>query len=78
MKKILFFIFLAVAGLTACNQSAKNKKQSEQTAEVYTCPMHPEVKSDKAGSCPKCGMELVKKDEHNHPDSSSNTDDEVK
>ncbi|MEX0616836.1 MAG: copper-translocating P-type ATPase [Candidatus Woykebacteria bacterium] len=24
----------------------------------YTCPMHPEVKSDKAGSCPKCGMRL--------------------
>jgi Cu+-exporting ATPase len=25
----------------------------------YTCPMHPEVKSDKPGSCPKCGMTLV-------------------
>jgi uncharacterized protein with PIN domain len=78
MKKLLFFIFLAVAGLSACNQSAKNKNQSEQTAEVYTCPMHPEVKSDKADSCPKCGMELVKKDEHNHADSSSNVDDEIK
>jgi hypothetical protein len=29
--------------------------------ETYTCPMHPEVKSDKPGKCPKCGMELVKK-----------------
>ncbi len=25
---------------------------------VYTCPMHPEVESDKPGSCPKCGMTL--------------------
>ena len=25
----------------------------------YTCPMHPEVVSDKPGSCPKCGMFLV-------------------
>ncbi len=25
----------------------------------YTCPMHPEIHSDKPGSCPKCGMPLV-------------------
>ncbi len=25
---------------------------------VYTCPMHPEVKSKKKGSCPKCKMDL--------------------
>lgn len=28
---------------------------------TYTCPMHPEVKSDKPGKCSKCGMNLVKK-----------------
>ncbi|HEU4634983.1 MAG TPA: heavy metal translocating P-type ATPase [Edaphobacter sp.] len=27
-------------------------------AGKYTCPMHPEVVSDKMGSCPKCGMAL--------------------
>jgi predicted RNA-binding Zn-ribbon protein involved in translation (DUF1610 family) len=27
---------------------------------TYTCPMHPEVTSQKEGDkCPKCGMELV-------------------
>lgn len=25
---------------------------------AYTCPMHPEVRSDRPGSCPKCGMAL--------------------
>jgi manganese oxidase len=27
---------------------------------LYSCPMHPEVKSDKEGKCPKCNMTLVK------------------
>lgn len=27
----------------------------------YTCPMHPFILKDQAGSCPVCGMELVKK-----------------
>jgi protein SCO1 len=30
----------------------------ETSAAVYTCPMHPEVKSKKKGQCPKCKMDL--------------------
>jgi FtsP/CotA-like multicopper oxidase with cupredoxin domain len=32
-----------------------------RNAMIYTCPMHPEVKSNDPGKCPKCGMTLVKK-----------------
>ncbi len=27
-------------------------------AAVYTCPMHPEIRQDHPGNCPKCGMTL--------------------
>ena len=33
-----------------------------QALETYVCPMHPTVVSDKPGSCPICGMDLVKKE----------------
>lgn len=31
------------------------------SAATYVCPMHPEVTSDRAGRCPKCGMNLEPK-----------------
>lgn len=36
-------------------------------AILYTCPMHPEVISDKPGKCPKCGMTLVPKPPESKP-----------
>ena len=41
--------------IQACSSAEKEKTTQ------YTCPMHPEVISDAPGSCPKCGMDLVKK-----------------
>lgn len=35
---------------------------ADSSKQVYVCPMHPEVTSDKPGKCPKCGMAMVKKD----------------
>ncbi len=29
-----------------------------QPGRVYTCPMHPEIRQDQPGNCPKCGMTL--------------------
>jgi RND family efflux transporter MFP subunit len=31
-----------------------------KTGDKYTCPMHPQIISDKPGTCPICSMDLVK------------------
>ena len=36
---------------------------SDKKGTTYTCPMDPDVVSDKPGRCPKCGMNLVPKTE---------------
>lgn len=35
------------------------QKDKHTPAVQYTCPMHPDVISDKPGTCPKCKMDLV-------------------
>jgi Cu+-exporting ATPase len=37
---------------------AKSPPPVAAAGTVYTCPMHPEVRQDHPGSCPKCGMTL--------------------
>jgi len=62
MKKTMLAFVILLAGATTFAQTkpdtTKQQKQSK-TAQKYTCTMHPEVITDKAGKCPKCGMELV-------------------
>src|SRR5215467_3426808 len=31
---------------------------SSQSVDAYTCPMHPEIRLNAPGKCPKCGMTL--------------------
>ncbi len=31
---------------------------ASQSADIYTCPMHPQIREDKPGNCPICGMTL--------------------
>ena len=52
------FLAAIVLGAAGCNKSEQN--QSTQTAK-YTCSMHPDVVQEKAGKCPKCGMDLTEK-----------------
>lgn len=42
-------------------KEVEEKKVSAQK-EVWTCPMHPQIRKDGPGQCPICGMTLVKVD----------------
>jgi hypothetical protein len=44
------------------DKDGEGGKVGKQPVTLYTCPMHPEVISDKPGRCPKCGMTLVPKE----------------
>jgi transcription initiation factor IIE alpha subunit len=77
MKNSTLIAFLAVSlAFSACNNSTPKSTAVESataTNEVYTCTMHSEVRSDRPGDCPKCGMKLVLMDSsdttHMHNDS---------
>ena len=36
-----------------------NHSEEEHKAEVWTCSMHPQIRMDKPGKCPICGMDLI-------------------
>lgn len=42
-------------------EPAGSTKTTAPAGTTYTCPMHPEVKQQTPGKCPKCGMALVAK-----------------
>ena len=46
---------------TSDEMKKKSDEMKSESETIYTCPMHPQVQSDKPGKCPICGMTLVKK-----------------
>jgi CopA family copper-resistance protein len=50
---------------------SKSQPKPQSQPQKYTCPMHPEVISDKPGKCPKCGMDLVEIENHSNYQSES-------
>jgi len=59
MKKLIILIssMLLFIGLTV----AQTDNTATKPGIIYTCSMHPEITSDKSGTCPKCGMDLIQK-----------------
>ncbi len=64
MKQLFFvgwLVLIQAVGFAQHEGHTMPAMQQPVKKEIYTCPMHPEVQSDKPGKCPKCGMALVKK-----------------
>lgn len=61
-------IIALVFGVASCTKSkspnaeTEDGHQHESQKDVWTCPMHPQIKKDGPGTCPICGMNLVKAD----------------
>ncbi len=73
------FIPLIVIGLifSGCSKSEENGKHEHEVVKkdgYWTCTMHPQVNMDKPGSCPICGMDLIKKVADEKPEAVSDKD----
>ena len=61
MKKAIILLMAILTSFGSFAQKAKANSDTSKAGTViytYSCPMHPEVTSDKPGKCSKCGMDL--------------------
>jgi len=58
MKKLLMLLMAAFILGSVSSFAQKAKQDTAKHVALYTCPMHPDVKMDKPGKCPQCGMDL--------------------
>ena len=47
-----------VHGQSPMDAHAQGHSREAPAGSIYTCPMHPEIRQDRPGNCPKCGMAL--------------------
>ncbi|HEY9219997.1 MAG TPA: efflux RND transporter periplasmic adaptor subunit [Lutibacter sp.] len=54
----LFFGWLFFHSSTTA-ENKQNHSADEHKTEIWTCSMHPQIRMDKPGKCPICGMDLI-------------------
>jgi Cu(I)/Ag(I) efflux system membrane fusion protein len=67
MKKVLIYIGILAAGLllgywlfnTSEGNYEAEHEHSEETNQMWTCSMHPQIMQPEPGDCPICGMDLI-------------------
>jgi len=55
---LLVFSAVAVRAQSVASVAGDKALPASKAVKTYVCPMHPEVKSNKPGKCPKCKMDL--------------------
>lgn len=65
MKNRKTWILLAVLLLAGAGTATwwSMHPSSVHETSVYTCPMHPEIRQDRPGTCPICNMDLVREEQ---------------
>ncbi len=68
-KQIILIAAALIIGFTVAKLTGGNEKASAETHEhqvsgdkkgtIWTCSMHPQIRMDKPGKCPICGMTLI-------------------
>lgn len=73
---ILIHVFCLSAVIVSCNsnKSEKHAGREQQNKVMYTCPMHPEIVRNTPGSCPVCGMDLIKREKENKVEQAGSPD----
>ena len=55
---MLLIAAITISSVSVFAQEKAGKKDTTQHVALYTCAMHSDVKMDKPGKCPQCGMDL--------------------
>jgi uncharacterized protein len=67
LATVLVVRFLRTGGpsmLRAMSHPSAPEQPHRGEPTVYTCPMHPEIRRNEPGRCPRCGMDLVETSHH--------------
>lgn len=59
---VLFLLVFLIRGCSSTKteeKSEKNNHSAETKTQIWTCAMHPFIRSNKPGKCPICGMTLI-------------------
>ena len=66
MKNLIITLVLIAFVTISCNQKKDESKidsttveTTQDTTQLYACPMHPEITGKKGATCSECGMELT-------------------